>query len=205
MRGILRIPIRILSLTRHKTMTSSFKLKKLFAPEEITNLVQNFGLKRLSEEEIEYSIQSTFSDYILAALSEMSGEEESHQPLYIEAIFHLEKASKLLNGLPHPAGKMSYRLGTMTDTLNKLLEGRINTGVERAKRFMEKNLARKLRDIWIVNTATPFHAYGDGTGKNPRDFLLQCFVAAGKQYPEIQWFNEVDPKIADQLIKSIKR
>lgn len=205
MRGILRIPIRPLSLTRHKTMTRTFHVKKLFTPEKITKLVQNYGFKRMPEEEIEHAIQSAFSDYILAALSEMDGDEDSHRQLYIESIFHLEKASKLLNGLPHPAGKMSYRLGTMIDTLNKLLEGRINTGAERAQRFMEKNLARKLRDIWVVNTATPFHAYGDGTGRNPRDFLLQCFTAARDQYPEISWFQEVDPQIADTLIKSIKR
>ncbi len=186
-------------------MTSRFQLKKLFSEEELTILVQNFGFKRMDNEEIEHAIQTAFSDYIIAALSELNGNAEENKKLYIEAAYHLEKASKLLEGMPHPAGKMSFRLGNMIDTLHKLTEERINLGAERANRFMEKNLVRKLRDLWIVNTATPFHPYGDDSGKNPRDFILQCFFAAAKQFPELTWFQDVNEAIADSLIKSIKR
>lgn len=159
----------------------------------------------MSVDDIESAIQAAFSDYILAALSEVSGDEDNDKRIYSEANYHLIKASKLLEGMPHPAGKMSYRISNMTDTLNKLIEGRLNLGAERANRFMEKNLVRKLRDLWVANTSTPFHPHGDGTGKNPRDFLLQCFAAASHNYPEITWFKAVDNTVADILIKSIKR
>ncbi len=194
-----------LSLAKNFMMANQFQLKKLFSPAEITNMVHNFGFKRMSEEEIDAAIQRAFLDYILAALSEQQNDGEQNKRLYIEAGHHLDKSRKLLAGLPHPAGKMSYRLSKMIDTLNKLIDGRINFASERATRFMEKNLVRRLRDIWHANTSTPFHPNGDNSGRNPRDFLLCCFAAAGHHYPEIIWFNEVDNSIADQLIKSIKR
>ena len=150
-------------------------------------------------------MQKAFENYVLAALSEVGDIGQDHTKIYIEAIFHLEKASKLLEGLPHPAGKMSYRLDTMMNTLNKVMEGQDNFAAQRAARFMEKNLVRRLKDIWLSNTSTPFHSGGDGTGKNPRDFILCCFRAAGKHIPELPWFTQVNFAVADQLIKSIKR
>lgn len=186
-------------------MTSRFTLKKLFTSEEITNLVQNFGFKRMCDEEIEYAIQSAFSDYVISALSEVASNTIENKRIYVEASYYLEKASKLLDNMPHPAGKMAYRLSDMMDTLQKLSQDKNNLGAERAARFMEKNLVRKLRDLWMLNTSTPFHAHGDDSGKNPRDFILQCFAAAGKTVPELTWFTSVDTTIADLLIKSIKR
>lgn len=186
-------------------MVNRFKLKSLFNPGELTKMVQTFGLKRMPEEEVEAAIQKAFTDYVLVSLSELGNQGEEHRRLYIESEFHLNKARKLLEGLPHPAGKMAYRLSSMIDTLNKLVEGNNNFSAERASRFVEKNLVRNLRDIWISNTSTPFYAGSDGWGKNPRDFLLCCFSAAGEQYPELVWLKSVDEKVADQLIKSIKR
>ncbi len=186
-------------------MVNRFKLKTLFPAERLTSLVQNYGLKRMDVAEINYSIQSAFSDYILSALSEIGDSSEDKTRIYLEATHHISQASKLLEGMPHPAGKMSYRLDRMTDTLTKMIEGSSSIAAERATRFMEKNLIRRLRDIWSANTSTPFHTGGDGSGRNPRDFILDCLQAAYAQYPEIEWFNEVDLIIADALIKSIKR
>lgn len=186
-------------------MTQRFQLKKLFTEEEIAQLMQQYGFKRMNDQELDAALQQAFLDYILAALSEIDDTAEDNKKLYIEAGFHLEKAAKLLANKPHPAGRMSYRLINMLDTLNKIIEGRINMAAERATRFMEKNLVRRLRDIWNNNTSTPFHASGDNSGRNPRDFLLTCLHHAGHQYPEIHWFKQVDLRIADQLIKSIKR
>jgi len=186
-------------------MTTPFTLKNLFSAEKITNLRDNFGFQRFSDEELTERLQKTFSDYIIAALTEIADGQQNTQKIYIEASYHIDKARKLLEYMPHPAGKMSYRLATMLDTLNKLVEGSDNFATERASRFMEKNLVRHMRDIWIANTSTPFHSGGDGTGRNPRDFILECFKNAGDTYPEIAWFNEVDYTIADLLIKSIKR
>lgn len=186
-------------------MVNRFELKNIFNAEELSYMVQNFGLKRSSEKDIELQLQKAFTDYVLVSLSELGSHGEEHRKLYIESEFHLDKARKLLEGLPHPAGKMAYRLSTMIETLNKLVEDNNNFSAERASRFVEKNLVRRLRDIWLLNTSTPFFSGGDGWGKSPRDYLLCCFSAAGKQYPELSWFNSVDATIADQLIKSIKR
>ena len=186
-------------------MVNKFVVKKLFTQEQLSQVMQTFGFKRMTKEEFETSLQKAFSDYILLSLSELGGETEDHKRLYLEAQFHLQKSMKLLEGLPHPAGKMAYRISGMNDTLSKLIEGRGDFSAERATRFVEKNLVRQIRDIWTANTATPFHTGSDNSGRNPRDFLLYCFSAAGKQYPEINWFNSVDERLADQLIKIIKR
>jgi hypothetical protein len=186
-------------------LVNKFVVKSLFSSAVLAEVMANYGFRRMSPEEFEAAIQKAFSDYILLSLSELGGEAEDNRRLYIESQFHLQKAMKLLESLPHPAGKMAYRLAAMNDTLNKLIEGGSSFSAERANRFVEKNLVRQLRDIWTANTATPFHTGGDNSGRNPRDFLLCCFKAAGEQYPELTWFSMVDEKIADQLIKSIKR
>ena len=186
-------------------MVNHFVLKKLFTSDEISHVIEIFGFRRMTKEEFEAALQKAFSDSVLLSLSELGGETEDHKRLYIEVQFHLQKSMKLLEGLPHPAGKMAYRISSMNDTLSKLIEGRGDFSAERATRFVEKNLVRQLREIWMANTATPFHTGSDNSGRNPRDFLLCCFSAAAKQYPEISWFDSVDERLADQLIKIIKR
>lgn len=151
------------------------------------------------------ALEEAFNDYILLALSESGEQREEKSRVYLEAQFHIDKAMKLLQAMPHPAGKMSYRLGTMSETLTKIIEGGDQLSSGRAARFVEKNLVRKLRDIWLINTSTPFHAGIDGSGRNPRDFLMYCFEKAYAQYPEIEWFNAVTPPLADTLIKSVKK
>ena len=186
-------------------MVNQFVLKKIFNADEINEVIENFGFKRMSPVEFDIALQKAFSDYVLLSLSELGANKEDHSRLYIEAQFHLQKSMKLLEGLPHPAGKMAYRISTMISTLDKLIQGDDNFSSERASRFVEKNLVRQLRDIWIANTATPFHIGSDGSGRNPKDFLLCCLRAASIQYPELKWFSSVDSDVADQLIRSIKR
>lgn len=186
-------------------MVNRFKLKTLFAESTLNELIDNFGFHRQSPSEVKTSIEAAFQDYILSALSEIGDSAEDKKRIYIEASHHIQQASRLLQGMPHPAGKISYRLNSMNGTLNKLVEGTANFAEERATRFMEKNLIRRLRDIWQANTSTPFYAGADSYGHNPRDFVLSCMTAAGVQYPEIRWFSQVDERIADQLIKNIKR
>lgn len=151
------------------------------------------------------ALQVAFHDYIFLSLSELGEEIEDRAKVYLEAQFHIDKSAKLLQSMPHPAGKMSYRLIKMSETLKKLIESDDQSSATRAARFVEKNLVRKLRDIWISNTSTPFHAGLDGSGSTPSDFLLYCFEKAFKQYPEIEWFKNVNPALADTLIKSVKK
>ena len=100
-------------------MVKAFHLKTLFAPNELTKLVQNFGLKKHPTPEIGESIHNAFRDYILAALSELGDQREDKNKIYIEARFHLDKSARLLEGMPHPAGKMSYKIAAMVETPNK--------------------------------------------------------------------------------------
>ena len=186
-------------------MVNRFNLKPIFESMELAQVIERFGFRRMTQEEIEKLIQSAFSDYILSALSELGDGAEDKSRIYLEAQHHIGRASQLLAGMPHPAGKMSFRLDKMTETLTKLIEGDHELAASRANRFMEKNLVRRLRDLWQGNTATPFYACGDDSGRNPRDFIPTCFRSAAEKYPEIQWFAEVDSVIADQLIKGIKR
>jgi len=186
-------------------MVNSFSLKTLLSKQDIQFISNNFGFQKYSNEQLNEAFQNAFHDYILVSLSEMGESLEENKRLYSEANFHLQKASKLLFGTPHPAGKMSIRLEKMSETLYKLIDGSLEISAQRATRFMEKNLARRLRDIWQANTSTSFYVGGDGSGKNPRDFLIYSFNCAGQQYPELEWFNQIDEKIADLLIKQIKR
>ena len=159
----------------------------------------------MQPEELCAALQAAFQDYIFLSLSEMGEQPEDRAKIYLEAQFHIEKSAKLLQAMPHPAGKMSYRLMKMSDTLKKLIEGNDQSSASRAARFVEKNLVRRLRDVWSLNTATPFHAGIDDSGSTPCNFLLYCFEKAFEQYPEIEWFNNVDPALADTLIKSVKK
>lgn len=185
-------------------MVNRFTLKPLFTPEQIQQLIQTFGFRRQTADNIEAALQAAFSDYVLLALTESSDDEETRKQIYLESQFHIEKAQKRLSGMPHPAGKMASRLASMIQTLQKLIEGD-DMAADRATRFMEKNLIRRLRDLWQNNTSTPFHTGGDGSGRNPRDFLLMCFAAAHKAYPEISWFHSIDLAQADRMIQAIKR
>jgi len=205
MRGILRIPIRLINILGKLLMVKSFHVKPLFSEQELTELSINFGFRRFSTQELDEAITDAFRDYIVVSLSELGEGVEENKRLYVEANHYIQQASKLLLGMPHPAGKMASRLDSMSSTLIKIMEGSHDISAQRAARFMEKNLGRRLRDIWALNTSTVFHAGTDGMGKSPRDFLLKCFKAAGEAYPELEWFKQVDEKIADLLIKSIKR
>ena len=186
-------------------MVKRFTTKGLFSEDDVEFFINNFGLKRMKPDTLQTFLQEAFDDYIVLALSEQGDEREDKVRVYLEAQYNIDKASKLLESMPHPAGKMSYRLQSMSETLTKLVEGEDNFSASRAARFVEKNLVRKLRDIWMINTSTPFHAGIDGTGRNPRDYLLFCFDKAYAQYPQIQWFNNVTPQLADSLIKSVKK
>jgi len=190
-------------------MVKRFNLKTLLNNVEIEQMVDTFHFRKrkFEEGELQTAIQAAFSDYIFSALDELGDTSRDRKKIYLEANFHLDKAHKLLEGMPHPVGKMSYRLSSMQKTLNKLIEGKDNFASERASRFMEKNLIRKLRSIWELGTSQSFqpgNSSGKGEGSNPRDFITFCLSAAGKQYPEIEWFENVDSKLADKMIRSIR-
>ena len=186
-------------------MINTFVLKDLFSQEQLEDLISEFSFGNTTTSELELAIRDAFRDYVISALSEMSGATEEHQKLYVEAIYPLERASKLLQDLPHPAGKISTRLSVMADTLKKLASGQQNFDSERASRFVEKNLIRRLKQVWDNNTQVSFFDHSAEEQGAPMHFVRLCLNAAGRCYPEIVWFASVDNARADSLIKSIKR
>tara|TARA_S200000501_G_scaffold310876_1_gene301275 strand:+ start:380 stop:937 length:558 start_codon:yes stop_codon:yes gene_type:complete len=185
-------------------MIKRFELKKIFTEQQLKDLIKDFEFLETAHS-LERSIQNAFSDYIINALSEMSGSTDEHKRLYIEAVYYLQKSQKLLEDLPHPAGKMANRLSTMVTTLNKLASDQQNISAERANRFIEKNLIRRLRHVWECNTEVMFFDVSSEHRFSSREYLIRCLNAAGRHYPEISWLARADYKSVDSLIRSIKR
>lgn len=194
----------LLILAEHTRLVNIFKLKTFFSGADYTYFDEHFGIRLVAKTELSQRIEAAFQDYILAALSELGDQRENKSKIYIEARYHLDKAQALLKAMPHPAGKMSQKLSNMSETLQKMIEGSDSFSASRATRFMEMNLVRKLRDLWIQGTGSTFQPGGDD-GKNPKDFILYCFKKAGEAYPEITWFNDVDERVADILIKGVRK
>ncbi len=182
-------------------MVNKFQVKKIFSEQRLEEMIQEFAFLNISPESLGNLFQNAFSDYVLSAFSEMSGAIQDHRRLYVEAVYHTKKATKLLRGLPHPAGKMAIRLSAMSDTLEKLANGQQNVDAERATRFLEKNLVRRLKHIWTSHARTSFFDNPDMA----RKYLIVCLNSAGQQYPEIAWLSSVDDKVAETLMKSIRR
>ncbi len=123
---------------------------------------------------------------------------------YRQAIEHLISAQKLLRGQPHPAGGMANKLERMQLTLGKVIDNQSDIAEERAHRFVELNLVRRLRDVWQRYTNTPFYVGLDGSGRSPHDYLRHCFKLAEAQYPEIDWLGAVNDRAIDYMLKTIR-
>jgi hypothetical protein len=184
-------------------MTERFILKEIVSLEDCQWLKQNFGF-RGAERELIDGIQNAFQDYVLLAVSEEKESRQQRDQHYIEAMYFIDKASKLLQGQPHPAGAMSQRLDKMKSTLEKVVANESEVAEDRAKRFVELNLVRKLRDLWLKNTNTPFYVGQDGSGKAPHDYLATLFRFAARSYPEVSWFSAVSPKAIDYMVGRVK-
>ncbi|WP_317930608.1 hypothetical protein [Halioxenophilus sp. WMMB6] len=185
-------------------MSPQFAIKPILTATEAAELVLQFGLRCDTETLLE-AITQAFSDYILLAMSEEIESRQLRDQHYTEAIFYLEKAAKLLKGQPHPAGTMASKLDKMRQTLQKVLANESEIAEERAKRFVELNLVRKLRDVWQMYTNTPFYIGLDGSGRSPHDYLATCFRYASAQYPEITWLAAVNDRAIDYMIKVVRR
>lgn len=185
------------------SVSKLFQLKMIFSEADIDQLAIKYGLKRMSCTELSQNLHAIFEEYIVLALSEQGGSKADRDASYNEAMWHLLKAQKLLKGQPHPAGKMSQKIGDMVASLISVLEGS-DHGADRARRFVEKNLARKLKQLWQANTASPFIADLHFDGHSTVEFFLECFELAAKAYDEIEWFKQVTPNTASKLIRSVK-
>lgn len=184
-------------------MRQPFSVKPLFNVSQSESLALRFGLK-VAPEKLITAIGDSFSDYILLALSEEIETRQQRDQHYQEAIEHLAAAASLLRGQPHPAGGMATKIDKMKSTLRKVIDNQSEIAEERARRFVELNLVRRLRSVWQCYTNTPFYAGLDGSGRSPHDFLRVCFDAAAVQYPEISWFSAINDRAIDFMLRASK-
>jgi len=185
-------------------MTPSFAVNDILSLANAEACCRQFGFKTTAEN-LQSAINHAFFDYILLALSEEKESRQLRDQHYQEAIFHINKAQKLLIGQPHPAGGMANKLEKMSQTLQKVMANQSEIAEERAKRFVELNLVRKLKAVWQRSTNTPFYVGRDGSDRSPHDFLLRCFHAASQVYPEIVWFSAVNHRAIDYMINAVRR
>ncbi|BFM06438.1 hypothetical protein GCM10025791_10070 [Halioxenophilus aromaticivorans] len=184
-------------------MGRSFVVKPLMGTDQAEQFALRYGFK-VQPQTLVVSVSDAFSDYIVLALSEQLESRQQRDEHYRQAIEYLQKAQALLRGQPHPAGGMVNKLEKMQLTLDKVIDNRSEVAEERAKRFVELNLVRRLRDVWQRYTNTPFYVGLDGSGRSPHDYLRQCFELALAQYPEIEWLGAVNDRAIDFMLKAIR-
>lgn len=185
-------------------MSSAFALKTIAEESECASFCAQYGF-RCESSRLQQALNNAFYDYVLLALSEEIETRQQRDRHYQEAVFHLQEATKLLKGQPHPAGNMAPKIAKMAATLQKVITNQSEIAEERAQRFVELNLVRKLRDVWQAYTNTPFYIGFDGSGRSPHDFLRDCFACAARAYPEISWFSAINNRAIDGMIRTIRR
>lgn len=184
-------------------MAITYESRDICKIDQCEVLVNDFSLSGVPPDHLQALINEAFHDYIILALSEEVAESrEERTQVYVEAIYHLEKAAKLLFGEPHPAHGMAIKLNRFINTLKNITESREADSQERATRFMERNLARNLKKVWTSVSTKPFSAYKDPDQHGAFEFLRSCFEAARESHPEISWFQGIDNKTISLLIKS---
>jgi len=112
----------------------------------------------------------------------------------------------LLRGQQHPAGSMALKIDKFVKTLQTVVEGRHTPAKEKAMRFVEKNLGRKLKQLWLScggSTLVP-SGLNAAHGDNPVAFFKVCFENASVAYPEIDWLSHHDESSINRLIVSIR-
>ncbi len=187
-------------------MAQRFSLKPLFSDAQAKLALEQFSIGLDTHQYCE-AIQEAFFDYTLLALNEVAIESlEERNRLFVEAQAHLKQASNLLRGQQHPAGPMALKIDKFVKTLQVVVEGRHTPAKEKAMRFVEKNLGRKLKQFWLQQSKLPF---GPGSiksnmGNNVTAFFKLCFEQASKAYPEIDWFAYHDESSINRLISSIR-
>lgn len=184
-------------------MSQTFIVKALLDEPQAEAFALRFGLK-VEPTVLVNALRDAFSDYILLALSEQIESRQLRDEHYLQAIEYMAKAQALLLGQPHPAGGMAGKLEKMQTTLRKVIDNQSEIAEERARRFVELNLVRRLRDVWQRYTNTPFYVGLDGSGRSPHDYLSQCFQLAQAQYPEIDWLGAVNDRAIDYMLKTIR-
>lgn len=185
-------------------MAITYHSRDICSIDQCEDLIRQFSLEGVPADHLQSLINDAFHDYIILALSEEVAESrEERTQVYVEAIYHLEKAAKLLFGEPHPAHGMALKLNRFIATLKKITESKEADSQERASRFMERNLARNLKKVWTSISPKPFSLQKNPDQQGAFEFLRACFDAARDSHPEISWFQGIDNKTISLLMKSV--
>lgn len=186
-------------------MAQPFKVRELFSLQQCEQMLNAFNFSRATAIELQQMIQEAFRDYIILALSEeLSDSREDRNRTYIEAAWHLEKAEKLLKDAPHPGNNIASKLERFIKTLRTISESQEGDSQMRATRFMEKNLARNLRNVWENASTQAFLTDKAEHTNNMTHFISQCLFAAKAAYPEISWFQGLNKKTITVLVRSLR-
>ena len=184
-------------------MTSIFKLKDIFNNDFCESLCVKYKLNKKIGDEISISLQNTFRDFIILILSENNSYTvEERNKLYNEAIYNLQHTSKLLQGMPHPASSMSYKLIKMSETLKKVTSGS-KKEKSKANRFIEKNLIRKFIVFWNTNSSEKFLLENNKINYNICKCFFDCSQKISSEYPEIEWFKICEMEFIESLFENI--
>tara|TARA_B110000003_G_scaffold103041_1_gene105272 strand:+ start:613 stop:1161 length:549 start_codon:yes stop_codon:yes gene_type:complete len=182
-------------------LTTTFELKNIFNDDFCKSLKKTYGLN--NENQIANMLQDTFRDFIILILSENNSYTvEERNKLYNEAIYNLQHTSKLLQGMPHPASSMSYKLSKMSETLKKVTSGN-KKEKSKANRFIEKNLIRKFILFWDANSPDKFFTEKDKINYEICKCFLDCSKKISSKYPEIEWFRVCEIEFVESLFENI--
>ncbi len=184
-------------------MVSTFVLKDIFDREFCESLIKKYGFENNDYQKISNELSNTFKDFIILILSENNSYSvEERNKLYNEAIFNLQHTSKLLQGMPHPASSMSYKLLKMSETLKKVTSGNKKEKTN-ANRFIEKNLIRKFILFWDKYSNEKYLKTDKKINYNTCKCFLDCSKKISIIYPEIEWFKTCEMEFTESLFENI--
>jgi len=184
-------------------LVSNFQLKNIFDENYCKLLIINYNFSTNDYEKFSSELSITFRDFIILILSENSSYSiEERNKLYNEAIYNLQHTSKLLQGMPHPASSMSYKLIKMSETLKKVIIGG-KREKSNANRFIEKNLVRKFIAFWDEYNQNKFLTLNKEINYKVCDCFIDCSKKISIIYPELEWFKNCEIEFIKSLFENI--
>tara|TARA_B100001027_G_scaffold126917_1_gene87671 strand:+ start:165 stop:719 length:555 start_codon:yes stop_codon:yes gene_type:complete len=184
-------------------LVSTFDLKDIFKNDFCELISKKYNFKKNDSAEIHKDLEETFKDFIILILSENNSYTiEERNKLYNEAIFNLQQTSKLLQGMPHPASSMSYKLLKMAETLKKVTFGSKKEKTK-ANRFIEKNLVRKFIVFWNKYNDNKFLSKEDKINYLICECFMDCSQEVHRNFPDIEWFKDCEIDFVESLFENI--
>jgi len=184
-------------------LTALFQIKDIFDENFCLSLQKKYNLNIKVSDKISHELHKTFNDFMILVLSENNSYTiEERNKIYIESIFNLQKTSKLLEGMPHPASSMSYKLLKMSETLQKITRGG-KKEKSKANRFIEKNLVRKFILFWDLHSNEKYLSCENKINYNICKCFLDCSKKISQKHSGIEWFDTCEIEFVESLFENI--